>query len=190
METGFERAARIRHWTGNQWEQVAELPVEAVRQLLIAADSGGPALLAATEQGIFRLPLAALTPSNGGITPPAPTGPAPAAGTWQPVTQQVKDVRVLRASSSQPGTVYAGGNGVYRSTDGGATWAAISTPFQANEIALAPSDPKVIYAGTGEACYGSINPALYRTADGGTTWTPIATGPFHFAVSATDHRQT
>jgi photosystem II stability/assembly factor-like uncharacterized protein len=186
-ETGFERAARLRRWTGSQWEEVAELAgVQAVRRLLLTTDGGSPALLAGTEQGIFRLPLAALTPGGSAPTPAGTTGPAPAAGTWQLVTQQVKDVRVLRASTSQPGTVYAGGNGVYRSTDGGATWAAISPPFQANEIALAPSDPQVIYAGTGEACYGSITPALYRTADGGATWTPIAAGPFHFAVSATD----
>ena len=186
-ETGFERSPRIRRWAGDQWVTVAELTgPQTVRQLALVTGGGGAALLAATEQGIFRLPLAATTPEGNAPTPAGTTGPAPAAGVWQLVTEQIKDVRVLRTGAAPGRPVYAGGNGVYRSTDGGQTWAATSDPFQANEIALAPSDPQVIYAGTGEACYGTIKPALYRSGNGGQTWAPIAAGPFRLAVSATD----
>jgi photosystem II stability/assembly factor-like uncharacterized protein len=184
-ETGFERSARIRRWTGDQWVTGADLNTQTVRHLALVPGAGGPALLAATEQGIFRLPLAAASQGNA-PTPAGTSGPAPAVGVWQGVSEQIKDVRVLRGSLTPGGPVYAGGNGVYRSTDGGQTWAAISDPFQVNEIALAPSDPQVLYAGTGEACYGSIKPALYRSGNGGQTWAPIAAGPFRLAVSATD----
>jgi photosystem II stability/assembly factor-like uncharacterized protein len=185
-ETGFERAARLRRWTGTQWVTVTELPTQTVRRLWLAGPARGTALLAGTEQGIFRLPVAALAAPGAGPTATVSTGPPPAVGVWELVTEQVKDVHVLRSSPQPGGPVYAGGNGVYRSTDGGRTWAATSDPFQVNEIALAPSDGQRIYAGTGEACYGTIKPALYRSTNGGQTWADIAAGPFRFAVSATD----
>jgi photosystem II stability/assembly factor-like uncharacterized protein len=185
-ETGFERSARLRRWTGDQWMTVAVLDAQAVRRLWLVNTAGGPTLLAGTERGIFRLPLAAVAPPADRPTPAGTPTPTPVAGVWQVVTQQVKDVRVLRTGPAPGGPIYAGGNGVYRSTDGGQTWAATSDPFQVNEIALAPSDPQRIYAGTGEACYGTIKPALYRSTNGGQTWGPIGAGPFRFAVSATD----
>jgi photosystem II stability/assembly factor-like uncharacterized protein len=185
-ETGFERSARIRRWTGDQWVTVADLNTQTVRRLALVPGADGPALLAATEQGIFRLPLATLSPQGNAPTPAGTSGPAPAVGVWQLVSEQIKDLRVLRGSLTPGGPVYAGGNGVYRSTDGGQTWAAISDPFQVNEIAPAPSDPQVLYAGTGEACYGTIKPALYRSGNGGQSWLPIGAGPFRLAVSATD----
>src|SRR4051794_15719788 len=59
---------------------------------------------------------------------------------------------------SQPNTYYFGGvgGGVWKTTDGGGTWAPISDGFfqtaSVGAIAVADSDPNIIYVGMGEAC--------------------------------------
>lgn len=79
------------------------------------------------------------------------------------------------------GTYYFGavGGGVWKSTDAGTTWQPIfdSQPIASiGAIAVAPSDPNVVYVGSGEAdmrediTYGN---GMYKSTDGGTTWTHI-----------------
>ncbi|HXJ77591.1 MAG TPA: glycosyl hydrolase [Candidatus Methylomirabilis sp.] len=67
--------------------------------------------------------------------------------------------------------------GVWKSVDGGTYWENISDGFfrasAVGAIAVAPSDPNVIYAGTGEACIrGNVShgDGVYRSRDGGRTW--------------------
>ena len=78
-----------------------------------------------------------------------------------------------------PLTYYFGstGGGVWKTTDAGLTWTNVSDRFfQAGSIGaitVAPSDPNVIYAGTGSACpRGNISPGVgvYRSLDAGATW--------------------
>jgi photosystem II stability/assembly factor-like uncharacterized protein len=66
--------------------------------------------------------------------------------------------------------------GIWETTNGGVTWAPIfdGEPVASiGALAIAPSDPKTIYAGTGEAdmrsdiTYGS---GMYVSSDGGKTW--------------------
>ncbi|MBI1735779.1 MAG: glycosyl hydrolase [Candidatus Rokubacteria bacterium] len=79
-------------------------------------------------------------------------------------------------------TFYFGGcaGGVWKTTDGGTYWENVSDGFFAvsavGAIAVAPSDPNVVYAGTGEACIrGNVShgDGVYRSADGGRTWTNV-----------------
>lgn len=76
---------------------------------------------------------------------------------------------------------YMGGveGGVWKSTDYGATWSNITDgkiPGIADPIgalAVAPSNPSVIYAGTGEADIRSdfdTGDGIYKTTDAGKTW--------------------
>ncbi|MBM3312412.1 MAG: glycosyl hydrolase, partial [Candidatus Aminicenantes bacterium] len=76
-------------------------------------------------------------------------------------------------------TYYFGstGGGVWKTTDAGLTWTNVSDGFfQAGSIGavtVAPSDPNVVYVGTGSACpRGNISPGvgLYRSVDAGATW--------------------
>jgi len=82
---------------------------------------------------------------------------------------------------SQPNVAYIGfdNGGVWRSTDYGSTWTPIfdSQPTGSiGAIAVAPSDPNIIYVGTGA---GIIRPDLatgdgmYRSTDAGKTWTHL-----------------
>jgi len=79
----------------------------------------------------------------------------------------------------QPGTFYIGatGGGVWKTTDYGVTWAAISDGFFATgsigAIAVAESDPNVIYVGTGSAGIRSNviqGRGVYKSVDAGRTW--------------------
>ncbi|MET0555920.1 MAG: glycosyl hydrolase [Vicinamibacteria bacterium] len=80
----------------------------------------------------------------------------------------------------QPLVYYFGGTGggVFKTTDAGASW----TPMTDGQIgtgsvgalAVAPSDPNVVYAGMGEACVrGNVShgDGVYRSTDAGRTWT-------------------
>jgi photosystem II stability/assembly factor-like uncharacterized protein len=77
-----------------------------------------------------------------------------------------------------PNTYYFGatGGGVWKSTDGAMTWAPVfdKEPVSAiGSLAVAVSDPNIVYVGTGEACLrGNIShgDGVYKTLDGGKTW--------------------
>ncbi len=87
------------------------------------------------------------------------------------------------AVAGVPGTdtFYLGavGGGVWKTTNAGLNWEPLfdGEPTQAiGAVAVAPSDPNVIYVGTGEPClreditYGD---GMYKSVDGGKTWTHI-----------------
>ncbi len=72
------------------------------------------------------------------------------------------------------------GGGVWRTADAGATWTNISDGFfeagSIGALAVAESDPNIIYAGTGSACpRGNISPGIgiYKSSDAGKTWQHI-----------------
>ncbi len=80
---------------------------------------------------------------------------------------------------SQPLTYYFGatGGGVWKTTDGGHNWACVSDSFfrrsSVGALAVAPSDPNVIYVGIGERdIRGNFmqGDGVYRSTDGGKTW--------------------
>src|SRR5947208_16472119 len=92
--------------------------------------------------------------------------------------------RVVAVSgvASQPSTYYFGsvGGGVWKTTDSGASWLNVSDGFfktaSVGAIAVADSDPNVIYAGMGEACVrgnASNGDGVYKSVDGGKTWRSV-----------------
>src|ERR1700730_6819916 len=74
------------------------------------------------------------------------------------------------------------GGGVWKTTDGGSTWTELTdtqSTLSMGAIAVAPTNPLVIYAGTGEANNsGDSNYGLgiLTSTDGGANWT-LRTGP-------------
>lgn len=86
-----------------------------------------------------------------------------------------------RGVPGNPNVYYAAAasGGVWKSVDGGLTWNSVfdEQPVSSiGSIAVAPSDPNVIYAGSGEAnIRGNVGAGngIYRSLDGGKTWTHV-----------------
>ncbi|MEO1447986.1 MAG: glycosyl hydrolase, partial [Bacteroidota bacterium] len=80
-------------------------------------------------------------------------------------------------------TYYMGstGGGVWKTTDAGTTWRNVSDGFfktgSVGAIAVAPSDPNVVYAGMGEGPVRGVmtshGDGVYRSTDAGKTWTHL-----------------
>jgi hypothetical protein len=68
------------------------------------------------------------------------------------------------------------GGGVWKSIDGGASWAPKSdrlASLAVSALALDPADPDVLYMGTGEGYFNDDSlrgVGIYRSADGGASW--------------------
>ena len=83
--------------------------------------------------------------------------------------------------SDQPNVFYIGVNngGVWKTTDAGRTWKPIfddQPTGSIGDIALAPSNPNVIYVGSGEGLQRpdlSTGDGMYKSTDAGKTWTHL-----------------
>ena len=92
-------------------------------------------------------------------------------------------ISALASPDDDPQTIYAGAasGGIFKSVNGAVTWEAIfddALSLSIGDIAIAPSDPSVIYAGTGEANGGGGSLAydgfgIYRSGDAGQSWEHI-----------------
>ncbi|MGH8225728.1 MAG: WD40/YVTN/BNR-like repeat-containing protein, partial [Gammaproteobacteria bacterium] len=118
---------------------------------------------------------------------------AEAAASYAPSLYQALDWRLVgpfrggrsvavAGVAAQPRTFYFGGadGGVWKTTDGGANWHNVSDCCLAlgaiGALAVAPSDPNVVYAGTGEPFpRGNMatGDGLWKSTDAGKTWTHI-----------------
>ncbi len=111
--------------------------------------------------------------------------------TWHNISDgflNVGAVGALAVAPSNPGIVYAGtgsggvrgnisvGDGMYRTTDDGATWEWIGLPESRhiNRIWIHPSDPDLVYVAALGSVFGpSEDRGVYRTRDGGRNWEKV-----------------
>jgi photosystem II stability/assembly factor-like uncharacterized protein len=122
---------------------------------------------------------------NGGVWKTTDAG-----ATWHSVwdSQPSGSIGTIAVSLSDPETVYVGsgeglqrpdlstGDGVYKSTDGGATWThlGLSDGQQIGQIAIDPKDSnRVFVAVTGHPYGPNEERGLFRTTDGGKTWKKV-----------------
>jgi photosystem II stability/assembly factor-like uncharacterized protein len=89
--------------------------------------------------------------------------------------------RACAGVASQPNVFYIGAvnGGVWRTNDYGRTWNPIfddQPTGSIGAIAVAPSDPNIIYVGSGEGLQRpdlSIGDGIYKSIDAGKTWTHL-----------------
>src|SRR6185437_4060025 len=90
--------------------------------------------------------------------------------------------------ATKPNVYYMGtaGGGVWESDDYGASWRSISDKdFKTGSIgalAVAPSDPNVIYVGTGDSAPRNTvltGEGMYKSTDAGKTWSFVGLGDTH-----------
>ena len=131
----------------------------------VAPVSDPPALLTGGISGVYRT-------TDG-------------AATWQRVLHRSIPIRSLAVDPSDPSRLYAGAGGyrpgerlfllIYRSTDGGRTWAPSATGITHGQIvslAVDPGNSQTVYAGA-QNFQHSDQGSLFRSTDGGTTWAAI-----------------
>jgi photosystem II stability/assembly factor-like uncharacterized protein len=126
---------------------------------------------------------------NGGIWKTTDAGVV-----WTPIFdgQPVGSIGALAVAFSDPKTIYAGtgegdirsdlssGNGVYKSTDGGATWnhIGLEDTRQISRIMIDPQNPNIVYVGALGHAYDSSPTSsqqrgVYKSVDGGAHWARV-----------------
>jgi len=101
---------------------------------------------------------------------------------WLSIGPVINSARVeaVQVDPIRPGTMYVafGSGNLWKSVNNGLTWKPIFEDQPAlgiGDIALAPSDPNIIYLGTGESLKKPRNftmpgTGVYKSEDGGITW--------------------
>ncbi len=116
---------------------------------------------------------------------------------------RVASIGAIEVAPSDPRTIYAGtgesdirsdlslGDGVYKSTDAGATWTSLGLKDtrQISRIVIDPTNPDTVYVAALGYAYGN-NPdrGVFKSTDGGKTWTKVlfldeATGAADLAIA-------
>jgi len=105
--------------------------------------------------------------------------------------------RTLVIHPAQPEIMWAGGvsGGVWKTNDAGESWLPVSdrlANIAVNSMAIDPSNPDVLYIGTGEGYFREIvrgtwlplrGAGIYKSTDGGATWSWLeatANADFHW----------
>lgn len=105
--------------------------------------------------------------------PPAPERPA--------ASRLPARISAIRADSARDGRLYAWGDHIYRSDDGGRAWLNLTASGARSvigsrvlDMAVSPADPDVLIAGTD---FG-----VWRSSDGGRTWVGLNEGLANSAI--------
>ncbi|HXT16056.1 MAG TPA: hypothetical protein VN706_10540 [Gemmatimonadaceae bacterium] len=110
---------------------------------------------------------------------------------FQPVFDKVDammSIGAIAVAPSSPQTVFAGtgeantrqssswGDGVYKSTDGGKTWANVGLrdTKSIGRIVVDPTDPNIVYVAAQGHLWGpNAERGVFKTSDGGRTWSKV-----------------
>ncbi len=129
---------------------------------------------------ILIMPALAIAQRGGGPGGPQVTQPVGAPRFEYAGPTSAGRIAAAAAVAGKPGVYYAGAasGGVWKSTDGGATWKPTfdsQTSQAIGALAVAQTNPDIVWAGTGEAWavrdMDMMGDGIYKSTDAGETWT-------------------
>ncbi len=155
-------------WNGLEWRMIGPVNMSG-RVADVEGVPGNPNIVyvGSASGGVWKT-------VNGGIT-------------WKPIfdSQPIASIGDIALEPGNPDVIYVGtgeskprnsasyGNGVYKSTDGGATWKHIglADSERISRIIVSPRDPRVVYAGVlGHVYAPNAERGVYRSTNGGESW--------------------
>jgi len=136
--------------------QAIEQLEEQQRRLLGAAGAGGVAGGAAADAGEGNVSASAF-PGNWTLIGPFPIPNGQTVGVSTPVSGRTITIAV---PPTNPDIAYVGTaqGGLYRTTNGGASWTALMDDAQSlavGTVVIAPSNPEILFVGTGEQSFSA-----------------------------------
>jgi photosystem II stability/assembly factor-like uncharacterized protein len=160
-----------RLYSGMRWRLIG--PYRAGRVSAVAGIPGNPAVyyIGTPGGGVWET-------TDGGVV-------------WKPIfdEERVASIGALAIAPSNPKIIYVGtgdvsdvggavnqGNGVYRSSDGGKTWAHIGLDdtHHIGAIWVDPRDPEIVLvAALGHTYAPNAERGVFKTTDGGKTWRKV-----------------
>ncbi|MDQ6737379.1 MAG: glycosyl hydrolase [Gemmatimonadota bacterium] len=157
-------------FTALKWRELG--PFRGGRSVAVAGSASRPReyYLGTTGGGVFKT-------TDGGTT-------------WKPVTDKYfgGTIGSIAVSESNPNIVYVGtgespirgnvshGDGVFKSTDAGKTWAftGLGDTRQISRVRIDPKNPDIVYVGAQGHVWGpNAERGVFKTTDGGKTWKKI-----------------
>ena len=155
---------------GPAWTQAGPFNIGGRITAIVAAPGGNPVYFGAAAGGVFKS-------TNSGVN-------------WTPVFDglDVFSIGALAMDPANSNIVYVGtgeanssvdsydGAGVFRTTDGGASWTSLglAETRRIARIAIDPTNPQRIFvAAMGTQFSTNADRGLYRSEDGGANWTKV-----------------
>src|SRR5687767_5722667 len=122
--------------------------------------------------GIVVVILAAAAPEGQG---PRISADSYSALRWRYIGPEGNRFSAIAGIPGDPLVVYAGSasGGIFKTTDGGVNWTPIfddQAVHSIGDIAVSPSDPSIVWAGTGESCirsHISVGEGIFKSTDAG-----------------------
>src|SRR5689334_1904410 len=177
--------ARLIPSAGGSWEYVGANNIGGrVTDVVVDPTQPNTIYIASAGGGVWKSTDAGMT-----YTPAWPNDYPQAIGSLARGSDGTLWAGTGEANASGGGITYVG-DGVYKSTDGGASWTnvGLANAGMIGRIAVDPTDPQRVYVAASGSIYSTGGKrGLYRTINGGATWTPVLTpdlsaAPFTGAV--------
>lgn len=160
--------------------------LQSLKWRRLPSPRGGPVFALVGVPGDSKIYFAASGP--GGLWKTTDSGTS-----WSPIFdgQPVASVSSVAVADSDPQIIYVGtgdagdgprgpsgspGDGIYKSADGGRTWAHVGLDETRNigKIVIDPHDPNVVFvAAVGHAFGPNPDRGIFRSVDGGQTWDKV-----------------